>query len=175
MQRLGLDLFLEMLEEAVAKMRGTPLREEVETELNISIEAHIPEKYIADSRERLRYYKSLSSTSDQAGQKEIEFELRDRFGAMPQELENFLAVLDFKRHLGKWGVVKADIYPDRLKMHFDEKSARLDPTTLVSWVTRSRGRAKIHPPAILELMLAGDSISDKLHSAYLELSPICAA
>jgi transcription-repair coupling factor (superfamily II helicase) len=172
-QRLGLDLFLEMLEEAVAKMRGAPLREEVQTELNLSIEAHIPEKYIADSKERLRCYKALSSAPDEAGQREIAFELRDRFGAIPPELANFLAVLSFKRHLGGWGVVRADILPDRLKMYFHEQRAKLDPAALVAWVAGSRGRASIHPPAVLELMLAGDSVSDKLQNAYAELSVIC--
>jgi transcription-repair coupling factor (superfamily II helicase) len=172
-QRLGLDLFLEMLEEAVAKMRGKPLREELETELNLSVTAHIPEKYIEDGRERLRYYKILSSAPDEAGQREIEFELRDRFGSFPPELENFLAVLDFKRHLSGWGVARAELFPDRLKMHFSEKHVRLDPETLVSWVAGSRGKARIQPPAVLELMLAGDSISDKLKAAYGELAPIC--
>jgi transcription-repair coupling factor (superfamily II helicase) len=170
MQRLGLDLFLEMLEEAVAKMRGAPLREEVQTELSLSVEAHIPEKYIEDGKERLRCYKALSSAPDEAGQREIEFELRDRFGPIPPELANFLAVLNFKRHLGHWGVSRADILPDRLKMHFNEKQTKLDPSTLVAWVAGSRGKARIHPPATLELMLAGDSVSDKLRNAYTELS-----
>jgi transcription-repair coupling factor (superfamily II helicase) len=172
-QRIGLDMFLEMLEEAVAKMRGKPLREELQTELNLGVAAHIPEKYIEDGRERLRYYKILSSVLDEAGQREIEFELRDRFGNFPPELENFLAVLDFKRRLGSWGVARADIFPDRLKMHFSEKHAGLDPATLVAWVAASRGKARIHPPAVLELMLAGGSISDKLKAAYDELAPIC--
>ena len=172
MQRLGLDLFLEMLEEAVAKMRGQPLRESVETELNIGVEAHIPEQYIADSRERLRYYKILSSTPDAAARREIEFELRDRFGPLPPQLDNFLGVLSFKRHLSDWGVTKADIYPDRLKLHFSEKHARLDPAKLIAWVSASKGRARLQPPAALELMLAGDGFSDKLAAAYEELLPI---
>lgn len=172
MQRLGLDLFLEMLEEAVAKMRGQPLRESVETELNIGVEAHIPEQYIADSRERLRYYKILSSTADAAARREVEFELRDRFGPLPPQLDNFLAVLSFKRHLADWGVTKADIYPDRLKMHFSEKHSSLDPARLIAWVSASKGRAKLQPPAALELMLAGDGFSDKLAAAYEELLPI---
>ncbi|MDR1125412.1 MAG: transcription-repair coupling factor [Deltaproteobacteria bacterium] len=172
MQRLGLDLFLEMLEEAVAKMRGQPLRESVETELNIGVEAHIPEQYIADSRERLRYYKTLSSTPEAAARREVEFELRDRFGPIPPQLENFLAVLSFKRHLSDWGVNKADIYPDRLKMHFSEKHARLDPAKLIAWVSASQGRARLQPPAALELMLAGGGFSDKLATAYEELLPI---
>ncbi len=172
MQRLGLDLFLEMLEEAVAKMRGQPLRENVETELNIGVEAHIPEPYIADNRERLRYYKILSSAPDAAARREVEFELRDRFGPLPPQLENFLAVLSFKRHLSDWGVSKADIYPDRLKMYFSEKHANLDPAKLVSWVSASKGRARLQPPAGLELMLAGDGFSDKLAAAYEELLPI---
>ncbi|MDR2893810.1 MAG: transcription-repair coupling factor [Deltaproteobacteria bacterium] len=173
MQRLGLDMVLEMLEEAVAKMRGEPLREEIQTELNISLAAHIPDHYITDSRERLRYYKILSSAPNAASQQEAEFELRDRFGAMPPEMENFLAVLRLKRALSAWGVLRADIHPDKLKLHFSAKHAKIDPAKLVAWVAASRGRAKLQPPAALELTLAEGSVSDKLAQAYEQLLPLC--
>lgn len=165
MTRLGLDLFLEMLEEAVAKMRGQPLREALETELSLAVPAHIPENYISDSRERLRYYKALSSAQDEAAQRDVEFELRDRFGTPPPELDNFFSVLDFKRTLARWGVGKADIAENRIKMHFSEQHANLDPAALVSWVAASKGRAAIHPPATLEYKLEGETLGQKLAAA----------
>lgn len=175
MHRVGLDLFLEMLEEAVAKMRGQPLRENIQTELNLGVPAHIPDSYIGDSRERLRYYKALSSAADSAMQRDVEFELRDRFGPVPDELENFFSVLNFKRHLAEWGVVRADIYNERIRLQFDERHAKLDPALLVSWVQDSKGRARIHPPALLDYTLDGENLSAKLAAAYEDLLPVVGA
>lgn len=172
MQRVGLDLFLEMLEEAVAKLRGQPLRESVQTELNLGVAAHIPESYIADSRERLRYYKALSSAGDAAAQREVEFELRDRFGPVPRELANFFGVLNFKRHLADWGVIRADIHENNIRLQFDERQARLDPAVLVAWVQAGKGRARIHPPAVLDYALEGGDLSDRLAAAYEDLLPV---
>lgn len=169
MHRVGLDLFLEMLEEAVAKMRGQPLQETVETEINLGLAAHIPENYIEDSRERLRYYKALSSAPDAVTQRDVEFELRDRFGTVPPELDNFFSVLNFKRHLASWGVNKADIMPDRVRLHFDQKHATLDPAKVVAWVQSSGGRAKLNPPAGIDLTLTGKDVPEKLANAYEEL------
>lgn len=172
MHRVGLDLFLEMLEEAVAKARGRPLRESVQTELNLGVPAHIPESHIADSRERLRYYKALSSAADSAAQRDVEFELRDRFGPPPPELSNFFSVLNFKRHLVDWGVVRADIHESGIRLQFDERQARLDPAVLVAWVQGSGGRARIHPPAVLDYALEGEDLAARLASAYEDLLPV---
>lgn len=50
MNRLGLDLFLEMLEEAVAKLKGEPVQSHPETELSIGVPAFIPETYMRKQR-----------------------------------------------------------------------------------------------------------------------------
>ncbi len=156
MNRLGLDLFLEMLEEAVAKLRGRPVQITAETELSLGIPAFIPETYMTDNRERLRYYKLLSSALSDEARRDLEFEMRDRFGPLPAELETFTAVLGFKAYLSSIGVQKADIYPDRLRLSFGPE-ARLDPAALVAFVAAkgAEGLAvRLHPPAVLELPLA---------------------
>ncbi len=153
MNRLGLDLFLEMLEEAVAKLRGRPVQTVVETELSLGIPAFIPETYMADNRERLRYYKALSSAQGAETRRDLEFEMRDRFGPLPKELETFTAVLGFKAYLSSIGVHKADIYPDRLRLAFGPEAC-LDPERLVAFVTEKRAKGlpiRLHPPAVLEL------------------------
>ncbi|MDL2266719.1 transcription-repair coupling factor [Desulfovibrio sp. OttesenSCG-928-G15] len=167
MNRLGLDLFLEMLEEAVAKLKGQPLPGVQETELTLGVPAFIPEEYMADSRERLRYYKILSSAVDDAGQRDIEFEMRDRFGILPKELKNFLAVLVFKRYLSNLGVQKADIFPDKLRLAFAESSV-VEPARLVDFVLKRQAQGhnvRLHPPAVLEMPLDMDLLENSLQAA----------
>ncbi len=172
MTRLGLDLFLEMLEEAVAKLKGEDRQEEVATELSLGISARIPDTYIGDARERLKYYKSLSSALDDAARRDIQLELRDRFGPWPEEVANFLAVLDFKQFLRSIGVQKADIHPDRLRLNFAEKRMRLDPAKLVAWATQQAGKARLLPPAGLELALAPGAVSAQLEAVRCQLAAL---
>ena len=174
MNRLGLELFLEMLEEAVAKLKGQPLHSYIETELSLGIPAFIPEGYMTDSKERLRYYKLLSSASDDDSQRDLVFEMRDRFGALPVELENFIAVLSFKRYLSKAAVQKADIFPDKLRLTFSERGS-LEPAALISFVLELQQKGlsvRLHPPAVLELPLEGGNIDDSLSAARTLLAPL---
>lgn len=64
MGRVGLELYLEMLEQAVNKIKNGGVSLQIETELNLGLTAHIPEDYITDGRERLRWYKRLSAAPD---------------------------------------------------------------------------------------------------------------
>ncbi len=150
MTRLGLDLYLEMLEEAVAKLKGDELIS-TETELNIAIPAYIPETYITDTKERLKYYKALSSAPTESLRHEVELEIRDRFGVIPHELNVFLAVLDLKELACTLQAVKADIFSGHIKISWDSKQEAINPETIFSFVKKHEKRIKMLPPAILDI------------------------
>ena len=172
MTRLGLDLFLEMLEQAVAKLKGSPVEQSVETELTLGIPAHIPDTYISDAPTRLQYYKSLSSAGNAMAQQDIELEMRDRFGPYPEPVGNFLAMLAFKRFLGSLGALRADMHPDRVRLVFNEKSPKLDPGKLVPWLAANKSRVRLIPPAGLEVVLASGTVAEQLAALQSELSAL---
>jgi transcription-repair coupling factor (superfamily II helicase) len=152
--KVGLDLYLEMLEEEVRRQRGEGARaEHVEPELTIGFPARLPESYIGDSRERLGLYKSLSSAVDRHGIEEAAGEMRDRFGPLPAEAESFVAVLSLKRLLSRLRVAAADLYPGRVALTWKPDDAGVDPAALLPWVTARPGSAKLMPPARLELRI----------------------
>lgn len=155
MSRIGLDLYLEMLEEAVARLKGCPSSLAAETEMNLGLPAHIPESYISDGRERLRCYKLLTSAAGGAAREEAALGIRDRFGAFPPEFENFLAVLSFKQALSGLQAQRADVYVDRVRIFWPEAQQVVDSEKLVAMVAAREG-ARLLPPATLELPLGGD-------------------
>ncbi len=157
MSRLGLDLFLEMLEEAVSRLKGTASAITTETELTIGIAAHIPKSYVQDGRDRLRYYKALSSAQDGSAREDISLGMRDRFGAFPVEFENFLAVLSFKQLLGTLLAEKADIYAHKVTVYLDKTKEVLDTDKLVTLMTAGSStghKVRLIPPATLEIRFA---------------------
>ena len=151
--KVGLDLFLEMLEDEVSRLKGEPSTEITDPECGIGFPAHIPEAYMADAKERLKYYKALSSARDPETRDDLMAEIRDRFGPSPLELHHFLAVLAFKDILGELQVVKAELHPGRIRLTWAEKTSKVGAAQLVEWVAARPGRARLLPPALLELRL----------------------
>ncbi len=168
--KIGLDLFLEMLEEEVRRVRGEASLRASEPELNFVFEAHIPGGYIPDAKERLRYYKALSSAKTEMDIKELEAEIRDRFGHLPEELETFLGVLRIKQVLSRLQVDRAELYPGRAVISWSDNAIAADPHRLIAWVGERTERAKIVPPAKLELRyLASESVRRALEETAIEL------
>lgn len=150
MSRVGLDLYLEMLEEAVARFKGTPAALSTETELTLGLPAHLPATYIDDGRERLRCYKALTSAVGGAAREEVALGIRDRFGAFPEEFRNFLAVLDFKEFLTELQVQKADIHRNSARLIWAEGQTAVLPERIVALAAGGSG-VKLHPPAGLSV------------------------
>lgn len=166
MARVGLDLYLEMLEDAVAKLKGEEELLRTETEINLGIAAHIPDTYIEDAHERLKYYKMLTSSVDAAARENAELEIRDRFGPFPEALETFLAVLSFKDSVNALGVARADILSDRVRVTWADGQKKVQPEAIVQLVLAHRDRIRLQPPATLELsLLAEGTAARKLEEA----------
>lgn len=171
MTRVGLDLYLDMLEQEVSRLKGEPAPL-AETEINLALPAHIPSSYIEDGRERLRYYKALTSAQDGPGREEVALAMRDRFGQFPEEMLTFLAVLDFKQFLGELQVEKADITPQAIKLVWRKDQAVIAPENLMT-VVRDNPQIRLIPPASLSLQLDSSlSASDALQEARTILSEL---
>ena len=173
MAKVGLDLFLEMLEEEVRRVRGDQTHRATEPELNFVFEAHIPGEYIPDAKERLRYYKALSSASGEMALRELEGEIKDLFGHLPETLENFLGILRLKQSLSRLQAERAEIYPGRVLISWPESVTAVDPAKLIKWVGEMEDRAKILPPSKLEVRYADAySLSQALEDVAVELEDL---
>jgi len=143
-----------MLEQEVARLKGEP-EPMAETELNLYLPAHIPASYIGDGRERLRFYKSLTSATGGPAREEVALDMRDRFGQFPPEVSNFLAILDFKQFLGEMQVEKADIQPGHIKLVWRQNQTAIAPERIIAAAGLHK-QIKITPPATLAVALEED-------------------
>jgi transcription-repair coupling factor (superfamily II helicase) len=176
--KVGLDMFLEILEEEVQRLKGEPVAEVRDPELHIGVPAHIPENYILEASERLHYYRVLSMCSRPADLDEIIQEIRDRFGPIPDPLQTFVEILKLKFVIKTLGGIQADIYANKVVVSWDEEDARIDPLSLVAWVEANEDRSRLIPPGKLELRCADNpsiSLSMRIFKESLEeLHDACA-
>ncbi len=102
-REVGVELYQQMLEEAVTAMRagkGGPVPAVAEAftpQINLGMSVRIPESYVADLNLRLGLYRRLSRLVDGAEIEAFAAELIDRFGPLPVEVENLLEVIAIKR------------------------------------------------------------------------------
>ncbi len=93
---VGFDMYMEMLEKAVAELRGVEVKEEVEPQINLRLSAFIPEDYIPDITLRLSIYKRISTAGSLEALSGLQEEIRDRFGSVPEEAVNLIQVMKIK-------------------------------------------------------------------------------
>ena len=115
---IGIDLYLELLEEAVHELRGQEKRIQIEPEINLKIAAYFPEQYLPDIGERIVLYRRLSSVESEEALSEIESEIRDRLGTPPKEVINLLGLMTLKLHLKRLHVLKMSCGPKRTSLQF---------------------------------------------------------
>jgi transcription-repair coupling factor (superfamily II helicase) len=93
---VGFDLYMEMLENAVAELKGMKIEEEFEPSISLRVNAFIPEEYIDDITLRLSIYRRIASSRTHEDIKALEVEIEDRFGKIPGEVKNIMDVMRLK-------------------------------------------------------------------------------
>ncbi|MER3422258.1 MAG: transcription-repair coupling factor, partial [Nitrospiraceae bacterium] len=93
---VGLDLYLQMVEQAVQQLKGTVVEEEPDPILHLNVSAFIPEDYVSDPHQRLSLYKRLSSSPQVGDLALLHGEIRDRYGPLPDPVERLFEVMQIR-------------------------------------------------------------------------------
>ncbi len=96
---VGFDLYCRMLKEAVAELRGEGPKYETSDQpitIDLPVPANIPDDYVPDGEQKVALYKKIASVQSFEALEEVEAELKDRFGRLPEETSNLLALVDLK-------------------------------------------------------------------------------
>lgn len=92
MESIGYDLYCKMLAEVVGEQRGEVIKEEFETAIEIKINAYIPNYFISDEIQKLDIYKKIASIKSEKDYLEIQEEIEDRYGNIPETVYNLLDI-----------------------------------------------------------------------------------
>jgi transcription-repair coupling factor (superfamily II helicase) len=109
MDSVGYDMYCKLLAEAVGQLRGIPVQEARETNIDISVDAHIPSRLIPDEQQKLEIYKKISQITSQRDYYDVQEEIEDRYGSILPPVTNLLDVAIMKaeaRNLGVTSIVQ---------------------------------------------------------------------
>ena len=142
---IGYDLYVKILHEAVFNLRGHELSLDqlIEPEVKVPVSAFIPEWYIPDVSERLLLYQRLSSMQSPEEAQEYNLEIEDRYGAIPEETANLIALMSFRCELKHFGVLRLEIAETAIRIGFDS-AAPLNTQNLIKLVQSQPKKFKLH-------------------------------
>jgi transcription-repair coupling factor (superfamily II helicase) len=138
--------------------------------MNLGVDIYIPKDYIGDENLRMTFYKKIASASTDDRLEEIRNELRDRFGALPQNVDNLLRFVQVKRFAQHLGVISIVREGGRAVLKLTPQ-AKIDPNKLLGLI-QANAQVKFSPNGVLTLPLQvqGPEVIDAIEGALREIA-----
>ena len=138
MQEIGFALYSELLERAVralksGKMPDFDLINDHEADVELHIPALIPDTYLSDVNARLTLYKRISGAKNPEQLRELQVEMIDRFGLLPDQVKNLFAVAGIKLAANAIGIRKLELGDKGGRIQFKEKP-NVDPAAIIRMI-----------------------------------------
>jgi transcription-repair coupling factor (superfamily II helicase) len=147
-REVGIELYQDMLEEAVAQLRqgggAQELDDQWSPQINIGTAVLIPEAYVPDLNVRMSLYRRLSEIEDRADIDRFAAELIDRFGALPEEVKHLLEIVAIKALCRIALVEKIDAGPKGAMLSFRNNTFP-NPVGLVRLISEHQATMKVRP------------------------------
>ncbi|MBK4215425.1 transcription-repair coupling factor [Paracoccus caeni] len=145
-KEVGFELYQQMLEETIAKLKsgeieGTP-EDEWAPQLNLGVPVTIPDSYIPDLDVRLGLYRRLAELTTKVELEGFAAELIDRFGTLPREVNTLLLVIRIKAMAKRANISRLDAGPKGVTIQFHGDKFP-NPVGLVEFINDQRGQAKV--------------------------------
>jgi len=156
-QAVGFTLYMEMLERAVKAIQkgeqpnldqplgGGP-------EINLRIPALIPEDYLPDVHARLILYKRIANAADEDGLNELQVEMIDRFGLLPDAAKHLIRLTLLKLQAEKLGITKIDAGPQGGRIEFAADTP-VDPMALIKLIQTQPKRYKFEGATVFKFQV----------------------
>ncbi|MBF2079036.1 MAG: transcription-repair coupling factor, partial [Synechococcales cyanobacterium T60_A2020_003] len=110
MDTVGFNLYMEMLDEAIAEIRGQEIPQVDDTQIDLNVTAFIPADYIPDLDQKMSAYRAVASATSRQELTQIAAEWSDRYGALPPAATQLIRVMELKQIAKKLGFAR--IKPD---------------------------------------------------------------
>ncbi|QDH69715.1 transcription-repair coupling factor [Marilutibacter alkalisoli] len=169
MAEVGFSLYTELLERAVRSIKQGKLPDADEAEargaeIELHIPALIPEDYLPDVHTRLTLYKRISSARDKEALREMQVEMIDRFGLLPETAKQMFAVAELKLDATALGIRKLDLGANGGRVQFVEKP-NVDPMAIIKLIQGQPKSYRMDGPDKLRMTLDLPDAATRLAAA----------
>lgn len=157
---VGFEQYTRILKEAIAHLKGEELAasETIDPEVKIGITAFIPDTYIPDLAEKLILYQRLGAIVESREADDLSAEIEDRFGVLPDEVENLVELMRLRGLLRRHGVVRGEYVSGKFTLNFVH-NAKVDGEKVLGLIRRFPKRFKFTSNFTLVITYDGTEIA----------------
>ena len=154
-QEIGFSLYAELLERAVKAIKQgheVDLSQPLEhgPEIDLHLPALIPEDYLPDVHSRLVMYKRIANAADEEALRELQVEMIDRFGLLPEAVKNLFRLTTLKLLAAPLGIRKIDAGPTGARFDFNEQP-HVEPMRIIELIQAAPTRYRLDGQSTLRL------------------------
>ena len=163
-KEVGFELYQQMLEEAVASLKAGmtgPVSDKWSPQITIGAPVMIPADYVADLPVRLALYRRLAEIDDEREVAAFGAELRDRFGALPEEVEHLLQIVGIKVLCRRANVEKIEAGPKGAVISFRDNTFA-NPDRLVAFIHDQGRAARVRPDMKVVFFAEWEEVEERL-------------
>jgi transcription-repair coupling factor (superfamily II helicase) len=169
MAEVGFSLYTELLERAVHSIRAGRLPdvdfvEARGAEVELHVPALIPDDYLPDVHSRLTLYKRISSARDVQELRDLQVEMIDRFGLLPDPAKHLFVTAELKLDATSLGLRKLDLGPAGGRVQFVEKP-KVDPMAVIQLIQKQPRHYQMEGPDKLRLKLDLPDAASRVQAA----------
>ena len=169
MAEVGFSLYTELLERAVKSIKRGELpdvdgHQARGAEIELHVPALIPEDYLPDVHTRLTLYKRISGARNPEELRELQVEMIDRFGLLPDPAKHLFAVAELKLQATELGIRKLDIGATGGRVQFVEKP-NVDPMAIIRMIQGQPKLYQMDGPDKLKLKLELPDAASRINAA----------
>ena len=148
---VGYDMYCKLIEEAVGEARGLTQTPELDTRIDLKLDAYLPQDYVSQEKIRVEIYKRIAMVVDEETRMTIEDELIDRFGDIPQPVENLIRIAQLRGITRRLGISHLSLRTEGLRMKLSQSNMP-DPGLFYTAVTMTDDRLKFAVTRAPELL-----------------------
>lgn len=139
---IGFSLYCKLLENAVEELKGKKAQGDTGVEINLDIDAYLPDSYISDSRQKIEIYKKIMGLKDERYFSDVIDELIDRFGDPPEPVMNLIKIGRIKAKAGRLGMEKISKNKQIINCYFKDLK-QIDGKAIFKLIDKYPGKIKI--------------------------------
>lgn len=124
---VGYELYCQLLEKAVCRMRGEAPKQRVAVHLELDVEAYLPRSYIPSDRQRMECYRRFAACTSPRDVEQLGEDLRDAFGRYPESVETLLTLTELKVRAAGWNIQSIIKREPDLIFTFEGEVRKIEP------------------------------------------------
>ena len=152
LEQVGYDTYCKLLDEVLKEMKGIEVKPEIEVQIDLDVTSYIPDEYISDSSQKIEMYQNIALCRNEEDIQNVIDEMIDRFGNMPNEIENLLEIARIKMLCKKANIGKVQNRKEFVVFIFETGKQEIDINYLVKkYKNRIKFTQGIKPQITLRL------------------------